>query len=101
MPRWMSGLQHIRERQDLVFRDAKSRHVMCAGAVEQQALLPTHADPKLWIVECRPGEEREAVVKLLQKAINLSRTPMKLLIKAAFIQDHLKVCAISLPILVL
>jgi transcription elongation factor SPT5 len=59
--------------------------------VEQQALLPTHTDPKLWIVECRPGEEREAVVKLLQKAVNLARTPMPLLVKSAFVQDHLKV----------
>ena len=61
-----------------------------AGTVGQQGLLPTHADPKLWIVETRTGEEREAVIKLLQKAVNLGAAGRPLLIKSAFTQDHLK-----------
>ena len=60
----------------------------------QQGLLPTHADPKLWIVETRTGEEREAVVKLLQKAVTLGGQGRPLLIKSAFTQDHLKARAV-------
>jgi hypothetical protein len=37
-----------------------------------QALLPTPADPRLWVVQCRPGREREAVMQLLQKAYTLA-----------------------------
>ena len=57
----------------------------------QQGLLPGHSDPKLWICEARSGEEREAVIKLLQKAVNLAEAGRPLLIKSAFTQDHLKV----------
>ncbi len=76
-------------------------HAAHAGAVGQQGLLPTHADPKLWICETRTGEEREAVVKLLQKAVNLAAQGRPLLIKSAFTQDHLKARALprnSLPV---
>ena len=57
----------------------------------QEALQPKHSDPKLWLVECKPGTEREACVCLLQKAIDLAAKSTPLLIKAAFTQDHLKV----------
>ncbi len=69
-----------------------------AGTVGQQGLLPTHADPKLWIVETRTGEEREAVVKLLQKAVTLGGQGRPLLIKSAFTQDHLKARGGSPPL---
>lgn len=61
------------------------------GAVQQQALLPTHADPKLWTVETRGGSAREACIKLMQKAINKAEAGEPLLIRSVFYQEHLKV----------
>ena len=61
-----------------------------SGAVQQQALQPTSSDAKLWVVHCGEGQEREAVVCLLQKCYDLRRKGTPLLIKAVFCQDHLK-----------
>ncbi|KAL6785123.1 hypothetical protein ACKKBG_A02530 [Auxenochlorella protothecoides x Auxenochlorella symbiontica] len=60
------------------------------GAVAQQALLPKPSDPKLWVVRCAEGAEREVVVCLLQKCYDLAQKGRSLLIKSAFCQDHLK-----------
>jgi hypothetical protein len=65
----------------------------CAGVVGQQGLLPTHDDPKLWLVELKAGMEREAVICLMQKAVAFAEKGTPLLIKSAFVQDHLKVRA--------
>jgi hypothetical protein len=29
-------------------------------------LLPTHQDPKLWHVNCKPGKERDVATRLMQ-----------------------------------
>ncbi|RMZ52246.1 hypothetical protein APUTEX25_001636, partial [Auxenochlorella protothecoides] len=55
------------------------------GAVAQQALLPKPSDPKLWVVRCAEGAEREVV------CYDLAQKGRSLLIKSAFCQDHLKV----------
>ena len=57
----------------------------------QQGLLPRHADPKLWVMETRGGEEREAVVKLMQKAVSMAAAGTPLAITSVFAQDHLRV----------
>ena len=57
----------------------------------QQGLLPRHADPKLWVMETRGGEEREAAVKLMQKAVTMAAAGTPLAITSAFAQDHLRV----------
>lgn len=44
-----------------------------SNQVEQQAMLPTVKDPKLWIVKCRPGAEREVCVQLMQKFLDRVR----------------------------
>ena len=59
----------------------------------QQGLLPRHADPKLWVMETRSGEEREAVVKLMQKAVTMAAAGTPLAITSVFAQDHLRVRA--------
>ena len=56
------------------------------GLVGQQGLLPRPSDPRLWLLEVRPGSERQLAVALLNRAI---REP--LLVKSAFTQDHLAV----------
>ncbi|KAJ1700602.1 hypothetical protein LUZ63_000381 [Rhynchospora breviuscula] len=38
--------------------------------VEQQALLPTFSDPKLWLVKCAIGHERKLAVCLMQRFID-------------------------------
>ncbi|OVA13256.1 Transcription elongation factor Spt5 [Macleaya cordata] len=55
--------------------------------VEQQALLPSVKDPKLWMVKCAIGHEREAAVCLMQKCID--RGP-EMQIRSAIALDHLK-----------
>ncbi|KAK1281423.1 hypothetical protein QJS04_geneDACA004957 [Acorus gramineus] len=55
--------------------------------VEQQALLPSVKDPKLWMVKCAIGHEREAAICLLQKFVDKGG---ELLIKSAIALDHLK-----------
>eukprot|EP00245_Coleochaete_scutata_P016187 TRINITY_DN746_c0_g2_i1.p1 TRINITY_DN746_c0_g2~~TRINITY_DN746_c0_g2_i1.p1 ORF type:complete len:1066 (+),score=270.70 TRINITY_DN746_c0_g2_i1:65-3262(+) len=57
---------------------------------DQQALLPSVKDPKLWLVKCQLGHEREAVVSLMQKFVNEEGTEKALLIKSAIALDHLK-----------
>ncbi|EOX92502.1 Global transcription factor group A2, putative [Theobroma cacao] len=54
--------------------------------VEQQALLPSVRDPKLWLVKCEIGHEREAAVCLMQKSID--RTELQ--ISSAIALDNLK-----------
>ncbi|KAJ8541556.1 hypothetical protein K7X08_002372 [Anisodus acutangulus] len=71
-------------------RYARSPHVEYdeeATDVEQQALLPSVRDPKLWMVKCAIGHEREVAVCLMQKAID--RGP-ELQIRSVVALDHLK-----------
>eukprot|EP00252_Welwitschia_mirabilis_P027077 TRINITY_DN9158_c0_g1_i3.p1 TRINITY_DN9158_c0_g1~~TRINITY_DN9158_c0_g1_i3.p1 ORF type:complete len:1022 (-),score=279.00 TRINITY_DN9158_c0_g1_i3:488-3553(-) len=58
--------------------------------VEQQALLPSVKDPKLWMVKCAIGKEREAAVCLMQKFIDLQSQGTDLQIRSAIALDHLK-----------
>ncbi|WCJ43436.1 Transcription elongation factor Spt5 [Euphorbia peplus] len=55
--------------------------------VEQQALLPSVRDPKLWMVKCAIGRERETAVCLMQKCID--KGP-ELQIRSVVALDHLK-----------
>ncbi|XP_042514396.1 putative transcription elongation factor SPT5 homolog 1 [Macadamia integrifolia] len=58
-----------------------------ATDVEQQALLPSVKDPKLWMIKCAIGHEREAAVCLMQKYIDKGS---ELQIRSAIALDHLK-----------
>ena len=63
------------------------RGMVCgAGMVGQQGLLPRPSDPRLWLLEVRPGLERTLIVSLMNRAIS-----EPLLIKSAFTHDHLPV----------
>ncbi|KAF5735460.1 Global transcription factor group A2 isoform 1 [Tripterygium wilfordii] len=55
--------------------------------VDQQALLPSVRDPKLWMVKCAIGRERETAVCLMQKYIDKGS---ELQIRSAVALDHLK-----------
>ncbi|KAI5680806.1 hypothetical protein M9H77_02033 [Catharanthus roseus] len=58
-----------------------------ATEVEQQALLPSVRDPKLWMVKCAIGHEREVAVCLMQKSIDKGS---ELQIRSVIALDHLK-----------
>lgn len=61
------------------------------SGIDQQSLLPTIHDPRLFIVRCRkPGHERRAVLSLLQKMFNLRRKGLDIGIFSAIAPDHLK-----------
>ncbi|KAG8493277.1 hypothetical protein CXB51_010859 [Gossypium anomalum] len=55
--------------------------------VEQQALLPSVRYPKLWMVKCATGRERETVACLMQKYIDKGS---ELQIRSVIALDHLK-----------
>ncbi|PNT69552.1 hypothetical protein BRADI_3g57590v3 [Brachypodium distachyon] len=54
--------------------------------VEQQALLPSVNDPKLWMVKCAIGHERETAICLMQKFID--RPDLQIISVVAL--EHLK-----------
>ncbi|CAH8377739.1 unnamed protein product [Eruca vesicaria subsp. sativa] len=56
-------------------------------AVDQQALLPSVRDPKLWMVKCAIGREREVAVCLMQKAIDRGSN---FKIRSVIALDHLQ-----------
>lgn len=55
--------------------------------VEQQALLPSVKDPKLWMVKSLPGHERKVAASLMQKTLDKGS---ELHIISAIALDHLK-----------
>lgn len=59
---------------------------MCSE-VAQQAKLPTVNDPKLWVVKCSTGKEKDAVRALMEKGIHLAKQGKPLMIKSALCTD--------------
>ncbi|KAG7573568.1 Spt5 transcription elongation factor N-terminal [Arabidopsis suecica] len=55
--------------------------------IDQQALLPSVRDPKLWLVKCAIGREREVAVCLMQKIIDRGS---EFKIRSAIALDHLQ-----------
>ncbi|KAK9757508.1 hypothetical protein RND81_01G167100 [Saponaria officinalis] len=55
--------------------------------IEQQSLLPSVCDPKLWMVKCLPGHERELAASLMQKSVDKGS---ELRILSAVALDHLQ-----------
>ncbi|GKV35683.1 hypothetical protein SLEP1_g43921 [Rubroshorea leprosula] len=73
-------------------RYARSSHVEYheeTTEVEQQALLPSVKDTKLWMVKCLMGHERETAFCLMQKYIDKGS---ELQIRSAIALDHIKNC---------
>ena len=61
------------------------------SGIDQQSLLPTIRDPRLFIVRVRkPGHERKAIFTLLQKYFTLKRKGVELHIMSAVAPEHLK-----------
>lgn len=61
------------------------------SGIDQQSLLPSVRDPRIWIVRCtRPGYERKAIFSLLQKMFNLKKRGEDIGIFSAVAPEHLK-----------
>lgn len=58
--------------------------------VSQQRNLPSIQDPKLWLVGCRNGKEKEAAMNLMQKALFRAREEDPLEIFSAFASNHVR-----------
>eukprot|EP01105_Mastigella_eilhardi_P026349 TRINITY_DN7567_c0_g1_i1.p1 TRINITY_DN7567_c0_g1~~TRINITY_DN7567_c0_g1_i1.p1 ORF type:complete len:1185 (-),score=297.14 TRINITY_DN7567_c0_g1_i1:62-3595(-) len=61
-----------------------------AGEVMQHNLLPSVNDPKLWVVKCKIGKERELVIGLMQRYLEKRETIDALQIKSAIAPDNVK-----------
>ena len=60
--------------------------------IEQQGLVPSVKDPKLWMVQCRPTHEREAALQLMAKYVAIATgraAGEKMLITSALAVDGL------------
>ncbi|XP_044530704.1 transcription elongation factor SPT5-like [Gracilinanus agilis] len=58
--------------------------------ISQQRLLPEIKDPKLWLVRCKPGEEKATALTLLRKFVAYQKTDSPLLIKSVVAPEYLK-----------
>lgn len=76
-----------RRIQERYARSSQAEYDEETTDVEQQALLPSVRDPKLWMVKCAIGREREVAVCLMQKFIDKGS---ELQIRSAVALDHLK-----------
>ncbi|XP_031488629.1 putative transcription elongation factor SPT5 homolog 1 [Nymphaea colorata] len=76
--------------QEKYGRSAQSEYDEETTDVEQQALLPSVKDPKLWMVKCAIGHEREVAVCLMQKYLDLQSQGNDLQIRSVIALDHLK-----------
>lgn len=72
--------------------DAEEEHdAPDTTGIDQQSLLPTIRDPRLWIVRCtKLGHERKAVFSLLQKCFTLRKRGIDIGIFSAIAPEHLK-----------
>ena len=71
----------------------KSFDAEAAGSsarIPQQFLLPTVRDPKLWVIKCRPGKERECVQSIMKKYMMRHNTGKPLQIYSVLARDTLK-----------
>eukprot|EP00587_Corethron_hystrix_P001730 CAMPEP_0113327840 /NCGR_PEP_ID=MMETSP0010_2-20120614/19588_1 /TAXON_ID=216773 ORGANISM="Corethron hystrix, Strain 308" /NCGR_SAMPLE_ID=MMETSP0010_2 /ASSEMBLY_ACC=CAM_ASM_000155 /LENGTH=799 /DNA_ID=CAMNT_0000188903 /DNA_START=156 /DNA_END=2551 /DNA_ORIENTATION=+ /assembly_acc=CAM_ASM_000155 len=41
--------------------------------ISQQALLPSVSDPSLWMIKCKPGNERALVIQIMNRAVSAAR----------------------------
>ncbi|CAH2059462.1 unnamed protein product [Thlaspi arvense] len=78
--------RHFQERYSSVYTHDDDDHEDLTD-VDQQALLPSVRDPKLWMVKCAIGREREVAVCLMQKVIDRGSD---LKIRSAIALDHLQ-----------
>ncbi|KNC55993.1 transcription elongation factor SPT5 [Thecamonas trahens ATCC 50062] len=58
--------------------------------LDRQSLLPTHADPKLWMVKCKTGMERKLVLALMYKFADKQSRGKRMGITSVICRDNLR-----------
>ncbi|TPX32226.1 hypothetical protein SmJEL517_g04657 [Synchytrium microbalum] len=58
--------------------------------VPREVLKPQVGDPRLWLLKCVPGKERDIVWSIIRKYTEFLHTKTPLLITSAFAKDNLK-----------
>jgi len=71
------------EQEDDIEEYLKSAEMHEAAEGDQLSLLPTHADPKLFVIKCRPNEERIACLHIMKKYFDCLGTPAEFQIFSA------------------
>jgi hypothetical protein len=78
-------------RRGILVKFDESRDVQASrddDVLDQHSLLPSMTDdPKLWMVKCIAGSEREIVTQLMQKYITFMNRDKPLSIFSAFCHD--------------
>jgi transcription elongation factor SPT5 len=59
-------------------------------SVSRLAAVPTVNDPKLWMLKCKPGLEKELCISLLQKYFNMIQAGSPINIKSAYTHEGLR-----------
>ncbi|KAL9247626.1 hypothetical protein vseg_021040 [Gypsophila vaccaria] len=77
----------VNERYSRVAREYDHDFDDEVSEIDQQSLLPYVCDPKLWMVKCLPGHEREVAASLMQKSVDKGS---ELRILSAIALDHLQ-----------
>ncbi|KAI0497125.1 hypothetical protein KFK09_023453 [Dendrobium nobile] len=87
--------EDVEEMERQVYeRYAKSSHIEYgedATEVEQQALLPSVKDPKLWLVKCAIGRERETAMCLMQKFIDRPGLQIRSVVALDYLKNYIYV----------
>ncbi|KAK0412800.1 hypothetical protein QR680_006417 [Steinernema hermaphroditum] len=83
--------QYFKDRYAGHLSESRSAAVL-SDDVAQQSLMPTNADPKIWIVKCQPGTERMQLMRLLKKQMAHSIDPKlePLKITSVVVRDAIK-----------
>ncbi len=58
--------------------------------VPQRLLIPSVNDPKLWLVRCKPGKERDIVYNLMRKFLDYQTRDRPIEIYSAFARESLQ-----------
>ncbi|XP_028555280.1 putative transcription elongation factor SPT5 homolog 1 [Dendrobium catenatum] len=87
--------EDVEEMERQVYeRYAKSSHIEYgedATEVEQQDLLPSVKDPKLWLVKCAIGRERETAMCLMQKFMDMPGLHIRSVVALDFLKNYIYV----------
>ncbi|KAJ3281515.1 transcription elongation factor spt5, partial [Borealophlyctis nickersoniae] len=57
--------------------------------VPQSMLIPGNRDPKLWMVKCKPGKEKDVLFSIMHRFTDRQYSPRPLQILSAFVRDGL------------
>ena len=82
--------EYFRRKYGKSYRDEGSEFQGDLDRTPQQSLLPTVTDPKLWLVRCKPGKEREFAFMIMRRYFERQFAEEPLQIFSVVASDHIK-----------